>query len=499
MWLFAKPESTALMKNQLETALAMRRRGFAEHSAILLDPRTRGLDLPTPRDQNRNHDAIATAIALLEATGETSPWILEPVLSGEYDLFREYGIRFAPLMSLNDPEDAKVLLRRCTGTMPPHLRPDAGQVLFCLHLIREERCLGRHTREKLAYIVQETGRNLRALTTGFLEVNPRIVARLLHRTAHLLDLSAARVGTEHPKWEQVQAVLQMVRRLQMQADLHLHFLPYALFREEPEHFFRIFADSIIQSLARGQEGFEDQARTIAPGARWLRGRGIETAFVPRDPDFLLLGDLFGDCTSLAMRAQVDAEVANIHWTVYSWLLDPYYRVLGVFYHGRPAIKGHIIPLFIGGLPVLMLDAIEVVPQLRGLRSGRPNPTLNREMFEVRKELLDAMFEEVRGLASKMGIETIFVEKFSNARWVRAQVDRLPSDSYHTDDVYKPFGVHVIEENIRRLTGSDPAGTVELEVQAVNLRLMDQQMRPGFKEVAVLEGRRDDWSLSLRGP
>jgi hypothetical protein len=291
----------------------------------------------------------------------------------------------------------------------------------------------------------------------------------------------------------------MVRRLQMQADLDLHYAPYEWFRNHPDRFFRVFADDIIQSLSLGQAGFLSQAASIAPGARWIRGEGIEAAYTPRNPSFVVLGDLFGDCTSLAMRAQVDSEVANIHWTVYSWLLDPYYRVLEVFWNGRPAIKGHILPLFIGGTPLLMLDAVEVVPQLRGLRNGRPNPTLNREMFEVRKELLEALFEEVRVIAAKMGLETIFVEKFSNARWVRAQIDRLPSDSYHMEDVYKPFGTQLIEENIRRLTGCSTATDVEVEIQAVNLRLMDQQMRPGFKEVAVLHGQRKDWRLSLRGP
>ena len=45
----------------------------------------------------------------------------------------------------------------------------------------------------------------------------------------------------------------------------------------------------------------------------------------------------------------------------------------------------------------------------------------------------------------MGVDAVYVDKFSNANWVRRIVEALPAVSYHVTEVQKPFG----DELIRR--------------------------------------------------
>jgi hypothetical protein len=145
-----------------------------------------------------------------------------------------------------------------------------------------------------------------------------------------------------------------------------------------------------------------------------------------------------------------------------------------------------------------VDALEVVPQLRRQRHGKRNPGFDPALFSRRRDILDALFTETRALAQRMGLDTVFVEKYSNAGWVRETLDRLPIDGYHVSDVVKPYGLELVSRNAARLGGVEGTRVGE-EVQATDPALMDQQLHAGHKEVAILMGRPRSTRLGLRGP
>jgi hypothetical protein len=256
----------------------------------------------------------------------------------------------------------------------------------------------------------------------------------------------------------------------------------------------VFADFVVKTIMtrHSQESAENRFD-------FADRKGIECQFSHRDIDFIYAGDAFGDCTAFRVRSQVDPDVANIHWTVYPWILDPYYRVIEVFADGKPTVKCHLLPLVIQGRPLLMLDAIEVVPKLRDKKDGSENPDLDSSMYERREELMDCLFTTCKNLARRMGLEVVYVDMFSNAKWVRDAIERLPTDSYHVRDVTKPYSTSIIENFVRKLLSKKKIGKVVEEVQAMNLKLMHQHMEAGVKEVGVLMGRRSEWRLEISGP
>lgn len=259
----------------------------------------------------------------------------------------------------------------------------------------------------------------------------------------------------------------------------------------------MYADEIAQMLAEHAANPSFPEPAVRASLQYLRKDGVEIAYARRDAAFLSSGDYYGDCTASEVRSQVDPEIANIHWTVYAWLLDPYYRVLDVYFNGRRVLKGHVLPLIIQGRRVLMLDAIETIPSIRDFLRGKPNRNISRPIYARRKELLKALFTTVKKLAAQMGVEAVYVDKYSNTKWVRAEVGKLPADSYHIRDVIKPFKNSPIEAVIHSITGA-PVEDVWEEIQARNISLMDQQLRPNYKEVGVLMGRRKDYFIAMRG-
>lgn len=231
--------------------------------------------------------------------------------------------------------------------------------------------------------------------------------------------------------------------------------------------------------------------------------GFTTQYCPYTQNYIYSGDYFGDCTANIVKKQVDPDTANIHWTVYSWLLNPHYRIIDVYYsqngYKEKLLKGHIMPLIIHDRKILMIDAIEVVPKLRRFVRGRENEYFDQQLFDnISGDLLKALFEKCEELGEMMGVEAIYVEMFSNAKWVNKELSRLPSDSYNIfKDVCIPFGTGVIERNIELAQHVYPRDVI-FEVQAVNCNLMEQYTKINYKEIAVLKGRRECWNLKIRG-
>lgn len=442
----------------------------------------------------RNLDSVAVSQALLEAFEDVEPFVYAASQTRVHDLQAHWQIDPAPLFSLNAPHQIRRTFQTLFRCDVADLRVDYKKTLVLLTEMNRRRILGKSTAAKMAYLKPITGLAFKHLNPESLQAAfPEVIGA----TIELLKRQAARLQRQGADNIHIDQQIFLLWDFYIRYRLKARFDRYPLFRQDPNLFYRVYADDIAQMLAKLTDNpcFTEPAAVAS--LRYLRKEGIEIAFARRDADFVSSGDYYGDCTASEVRSQVDPEIANIHWTVYSWLLDPYYRVLEVYFNGRRALKGHILPLIIHGRRVLMLDAIETIPSIRDFLRGKPNRNISKSVYARRKELLQTLFKTVKELAEQMGVEAVYVDKYSNTKWVRAEVNKLPADSYHIEDVIKPFKNSLIEAVIHSITGA-PVEDVLEEIQARNISLMDQQLRPNYKEVGVLMGRRKDYFIAMRG-
>jgi hypothetical protein len=462
-----------------------------------------GADRPTllcPADQGRNEGGIRLACGLLSLVADLKGFVLADIVSKEFDLRSRYGIDPASLYNLNSHN------RELVATVKAIFQREHAELQSCftalhddIRTVHQEKLLGAQTPGKMAYVRDVTGVPLTRLRPYQIEEQ---LVELRGRTLELLGRQARRLPPDHPRRTEAERMAQQVERDVSVFDVLFYHLK-ALCANHPrpvvgfDAFCEIYRDEIAEELGRHLDR-TGEATHLLSRLRFVRGRGLETAYARRDSTFITLGDDYGDCTAHKSRRQVDTEVANIHWTVYTWLLDPYYRILELYCEGEPVAKAHLVPLIIQDRRVLSIDAIEVVPKLRDYIRGQPNPNLSSRLFCLRRDLIDALFERTTELAERMGTDAVYVDKFSNASWVREIVDALPTVTYHVSEVEKPFGDKPIRRAVRDwlgLSDSEVCG----EVQALNLHLMDQGLRFGYKEVAVLFGELPSTLSPVRGP
>lgn len=442
----------------------------------------------------KNRAAAAAARALLEVFRDVEPFVYEASLAPEYNLSTHWGMDPGPLFSLNDPRLVAREIRKIFGVDVDRLTVDFEMARAHLEEIKAQRLLGKSTAAKMAYLKPITGQAFRHLTADTLrDCFPEVVGA----TSELLKRQAKRLQRQAAACTHIDRQILLLSDLQLRYLLKERYASHPLFAADPDLFYRVYADETAQRLADHASNPCFSAPDGLDRLKYLRNKGIEIAYASRDLPFLHSGDYYGDCTASEVRSQVDPEIANIHWTVYAWLLDPFYRVLEVFFDGRRVMKGHILPLIIHGRRVLMLDAIETIPSIRDFLRGKKNRNISRSIYARRIELLRALFATVEDLAGRMGVQAVYVDKYSNTKWVREEVNKLPSDSYHISDVIKPFKNDLIKAVINRIL-KETAVNVAEEIQARNISLMDQQLRPNYKEVGVLMGRRKDYYIAVRG-
>ena len=450
---------------------------------------------PSAGGGRKNVPAEAVSRALLEVFEDIEPFVYEAGLDAEHDLLAHWEIDPGPLFNLNSPRVVARGVRKIFGVDVADLQVDFEKAQAYLEQINAQRMFGKSTAAKMAYLKPITGRAFRDLTAAILQDN---LSEVVGATIELLERQAKRLQRQAAACTHIDRQIQLLSDLLVRSRLKKRFTRYPLFAVNPDLFYKVYADEVARLVAEYTGNACFAQPVDLDGFRYLRKTGIEVAYARRNDAFLHSGDYYGDCTASEVRSQVDPEIANIHWTVYTWLLDPYYRVLEVFFHGRRVLKGHILPLIIQGRRVLMLDAIETIPSIRDFLRGKKNRNISRPIYARRLELLQALFETVKALAEQMGVEAIYVDKYSNTKWVREEVGKLPADSYHISDVIKPFQNRLIEAVIRKVLGGTAAVNVVEEIQARNNSLMDQQLRPNYKEVGVLMGRRKDYFLAVRG-
>jgi hypothetical protein len=462
-----------------------------------------GADAPAilcPADQGRNEGGIRMGCGLLSLVVDLKAFVLSEICSKDFDLLSIYRIDPAPLFNLNHYDRGLVSMVKAI------FRREHAELRSCftsLHnditAIHRHKLLGTETAGKMAYVRDVTGVPLTRLRPY--QIDEQLV-ELRGRTIELLERQARRLPLAHRKRSEVERMTQQVERdvsvfdvlfYRLKALCANHARPVVGF----DAFCEIYRDEIAEELGR-HLSHSGEAAHLLSRLRFIRGNGLEVTYARRDQTFITLGDRYGDCTAHRFRQQVDTDVTNIHWTVYTWLLDPFYRILEIYCEGERVAKAHLLPLIIQDLRVLSIDAIEVVPKLRDRIRGHTNPNLSSRLFRLRRDILDTIFKTATELAGRMGVDAVYVDKFSNANWVREIVDTLPTAFYHVSEVEKPFG----DEPIRRVTRDwldmgDPE--VCSEVQALNLHLMDQGLRFGYKEVAILFGDLSPSASPIRGP
>ncbi len=222
----------------------------------------------------------------------------------------------------------------------------------------------------------------------------------------------------------------------------------------------------------------------------LRGEGVEFEFAPRNLSFLELGKEVGDCTADKSFRQVDRDIENIYWTVFSWCLDRQYQILKVYYRGQFVMKVHLLPLLVfnrdGTAVFLAVDAIETTPTFReDTRMGRV------ELLERKEYIFSRVVSEVVRIAKAMGIENVYAEKFSNTRWVRQELEEFPEIYLRIGDIRKIDEMEDVFELAKRVCSAadeEPPSSVFMELQAKNTYLLPGVATvKGVKALAVLSG------------
>ena len=223
---------------------------------------------------------------------------------------------------------------------------------------------------------------------------------------------------------------------------------------------------------------------------FVRGRDVEVTFAPRDGSFLALGKEVGDCTADKLFRQVDRDVENIYWTVFSWFLDRNYQILKVHYDGEFVMKVHLLPVLAatrdGGEVFLAVDAIETTPVFReDTRVGHP------DLLEKKEYIFARTVEEVQRLAQAMGIEHVYAERFSNTAWVRRELERFPEVYLHIGDIQKIDELEDVFELAKRIcaaAGRERPSSIFMELQMKNTFLLQGTATVrGVKVFAMLAG------------
>jgi hypothetical protein len=411
-----------------------------------------------------------------------------------FDLKGNYGLDPAPLRNLNAPSPALIQRMKSVFSMP-HERLNTA-LDITLREIREmldHRALGANTGGKMAFVRQATGTPLRLIQEPSKLCESLVMLR--SQALVLLQRQLRRLGPSHRNAVVVERYIQRIRAAASDNDLVYHRLR-DLCANDPrpavgfESFTDIYRDEILQLLADSVE------IPMPPSTRYLRRSGIEVAYAPRNVRFLELGDAYGDCTA---SIPIRHRQANIFQTVYAWMLDPFYRVLEVHLDGDPLLKGHILPLLVREKPCLVLDAVETVPKLRATIKGRDNPFLSRRAWTTREDLMSALLATVFEIADRMGTDCVLAERFSNTDWVRRFLDSKPRCFAHVSEIKKPFGQEPVRRAVENESGLLCQDFPE-EIQAMNTELMDEGLRGGYKELALLRGDIRPSSLCpLTGP
>jgi len=375
------------------------------------------------------------------------PFVIDFFSSWHRDYQREFGITVTPLHNLNDHNDVGNVIRANKRTLEQLSSLDINSALLDHGVMKKEIL---HSIAPDRIVAKAVDAIARKIANG---------SRSPHLDALLSQLKARQVLDRFP------------------------FINSDLFP------LKQYADEIANALG-------EIARFVdLPGCDALRfatGQGVEFAYAPRDLSYLQLGRVFGDCTSDKKHLQGNCQTENIYWTVFSWIMDSNYQILVASIDGKPAIKCHILPLFVDVLqtgreryPCLFVDAIETTAPFRMEEKGAAE-----QLNPIFAEAFDSLIKEVQSIADRMGIPFVYSERFSNTAWVREELEKLPEIYLDTKRIVK---IDELEDVFSCASafcsahGYTPPDAVFMEIQARNTYLISETIIGSNKSFGVLRG------------
>jgi hypothetical protein len=375
-------------------------------------------------------------LALLRERGNVAETVSRFAEHWGRDFRADFGLDVGPLQRMNDPHALKRLIAEYAEAWE---RCQALDVSEYLH------------RQKLVPLP-----TLRSIPPPLLLEKAReILAKKQRNPAH-----------RHER-ERLGAALEILRSRQVLEEVAA--LTGSAITRLPASRLAVHADEIARLLCRLPELAPLQGRE---GLRAVRGQGVEFAYAPRDGSFVALGKQVGDCTADKAMRQVDQDVENIYWTVFTWLLDWNYQILKVYVDGQFVMKVHLLPLLVTSrhaeFVMLGVDAIETTPGFR-----EDTPESSTALLADKEQIFNRTMREIRRIAAAMGIAYVFAERFSNTGWVREELAQFPEVYLHVEDVRKIDELEDVFELGRRLAASSGAGPVRsvfMELQMRNTQL-----------------------------
>ena len=253
----------------------------------------------------------------------------------------------------------------------------------------------------------------------------------------------------------------------------------------PEQDIKIYADEIAKTLYECSSYIN---LNKLEDLKVLKGQEVEFEYASRDHSYLKLGKDIGDCTANKAFFQVDADVENIYWTVFAWILDYNYQILKVYYNGNFVMKVHMLPLFLSNQNTenifLAIDAIETVRNFRDdIDEG------NKELLNQRKYIFLKVMEKIKEIARRMDIKYIYAEKFSNTKWVRDELSKMSEIFLHVNHIHKIDGLEDVFELVKTLCKEQKE--IFMEIQMKNTFLLPEFVFNDIKSFAIIEGKPSD--------
>jgi hypothetical protein len=369
------------------------------------------------------------------------------------DYEREFGLAIAPLVNFNDARAVATVLAANAPLLEGLAALDIREYVSSRKVVRRDTLNSIPDSLLLDKLIQIL---LRKAKSGNVHTYPDIIATLKAKQA--LQCLVSRLGVA--------------------------------LKESADYPVNEYADEIAATLGEMERHVNLQR---VSELRYIRGKGIEFDYAPRDLSYLGLGRQFGDCTSDQMRLQVDIAIENIFWTVFSWILDRNYQILRVFLDGRPLIKCHLLPLCVdvpeSGRPAyffLSVDAIETVPVIRVNSGERGQPAF----IDQRDELLRSVVAEITQIADRIGVDAVYAEKFSNAEWVRDRLAGYPEIYLNTPRIIKIDDLEDVfhcAASFCRKYGFPLPERIFMELQVKNSYLMPNRVTGHNKSFAILRG------------
>jgi len=368
----------------------------------------------------------------------------------------EFGIQMSPFFNLNNPERIRQIITECRNSLFPV------------------------SSQRLRTDLDSTGLLRKDILNSIPDSN------LLQSVEKILKNKQNNLSNKK-KYQAIQLALARIRMHRILTKIK-NTISCDL-AESDQQTTTIYADEIANAL------FELSLDLSIPEVEKLsvpQKKGVEFEFATRDNTYLMLGKETGDCTADKTPFQADRNIENIYWTVFPWILDRNYQSLKMYYHCAFIMKAHLLPLFIhteqADKIILAVDAVEAVRAFRDDIKGFGR----KDLLEKKRDIFQKMLEKIASIGSLMGIRDIYAEKFSNTKWVRNYLNRLPEIFFHVRSLIKIDELEDVFLLSKEMFLNEKASApkeIFMELQMKNTSLLPgvTSRNRGVKSFAVIQG------------